>query len=248
VEVDLLERRAGADPALDVALPHALLALIASGRRPVVRCYRPAATVAFGRQDRFLPGFAAAAAAARRHGFVPVVRGTGGRAAVYDEGCLILDEIMPADVPWPGGIGERFAGEARRQADALKRLGVDARVGEVPGEYCPGEFSVNAVGRVKLIGSAQRIIRGAWLLSSVVVVDGADRLRSVLTDVYAGLGLDWDPRTVGAVADEAPVGVEDVRAALLAEYAERYTLSPALLSAAELTRAGELLERHQVNV
>ena len=85
----------------------------------------------------------------------------------------------------------------------------DARVGEVEGEYCPGEFSVNARGRVKLIGAAQRIIRGAWLLSSVVVVDGAETLRAVLEDVYAALGLEWDPGTVGAVAEEAPgVGVD----------------------------------------
>ncbi len=247
-EVDFLTRSAGADPALDVALPHALLGLVASGRRPIVRCYRPAATVAFGRRDRFLPGFGAAAAAARRRGFAPVVRGAGGRAAAYDEDCLIFDEIMPA-AESIAGIHERFADDAHRQARALQRLGVDARVGEVPGEYCPGEFSVNARGRVKLIGAAQRLVRGAWLLSSLVVVQGSDWLRAVLEDVYAGLGLEWDPRTVGAVADEAPgVDVDDVRGALLAEYSKRYRLSPADLTPAELARAGELLDHHRVQI
>jgi lipoate-protein ligase A len=246
-DVDFLTASAGGDPALDVALPHALIGLVASGQRqPVIRCYRPAATVAFGRRDRFLPGFAAAAAAARRQGFAPVVRGAGGRAAAYDGGCLIFDEIMPA-ADSIAGIHERFAGEARRQADALRRLGVDARVGEVPGEYCPGEFSVNARGRVKLIGAAQRIVRGAWLLSSVVVVHGADRIRGVLQAVYGALELEWDPASVGDVSNEAPgVGVEEVRAALLAEYSERYRLLPAQISQDELVRAGELLDHHQV--
>jgi octanoyl-[GcvH]:protein N-octanoyltransferase len=245
VEVDLVEGRAGADPALDVALPHALVSLVASGRRPVVRCYRPAATVAFGRRDRFLPGFAAAAGAARSHGFTPVIRGAGGRAAAYAEGCLIFDEVMPAD---GSAIRERFADDAHRHATALRGLGVDARVGEVPGEYCPGEFSVNARGRVKLAGAAERIVRNAWLHSSVVVVHGADRLRAVLEDVYAALGLAWDPGTVGAVADEAPnLGVEEVQAALLAEYATRYRLSAAELAPDELARAGELLEHHRVD-
>ena len=244
-DVDLVEGSAGGEPALDVALPHALLDLLAAGRRrPVLRCYRPAATVAFGRRDAFLPGFANAAATARRHGFTPVIRGAGGRAAAYDEGSLIFDEVMPAD---GSQIRERFAGDADRQARALRRLAVDARVGEVPGEYCPGEFSVNARGRVKLVGAAERIVRGAWLHSSVIVVEGAARLRAVLEDVYSALGLDWNPETTGAVCDEAPgIGIEAVRAVLLGEYKSRYALSPASLTEDDLARAGELLARHRV--
>ena len=246
-EVDLLQGCAGADPALDVALPHALVGLVAEGRhRPVVRSYRPAPTVAFGRRDAFLPGFPDAAAAARRRGFTPVIRGAGGRAAVYDQGCLVLDEIMPSEDSM-GGIHERFSAEARRQAAALRRLGVDAQVGEVPGEYCPGEFSVNARGEIKLIGAAQRIIRGAWLFSSVVVVEGAAALRAVLEDVYAALELDWNPATAGAVADEAPgVKVEEVRRALLSEYRSRYRLVPTTIGADALRRADGLLERYRV--
>lgn len=244
-DVDFLTHSAGPDPAIDVALPHALLDLLAAGRRrPALRCYRPGATVAFGRRDVFVPGFATAVAAARRHGFTPVIRGAGGRAAAYDVGSLIFDEVMPAD---GSQIRERFADDARRQAHALRSLGVDARIGEVPGEYCPGEFSVNARGRVKLIGAAERIVRGAWLHSSVVVVQGAAGLRAVLEDVYAALGLDWDPASVGAVSDEAPgVGLEEVRRALLAEYETRYKLSPVSLSEADVARAGELLARHRV--
>jgi octanoyl-[GcvH]:protein N-octanoyltransferase len=244
-QVDFLAGSAGADPALDVALPHALLDLVAAGRRgAVARCYQPAATVAFGRRDAFLPGFATAAAAARRHGFTPVIRGAGGRAAAYEEGSLIFDEVMPAD---GSQIRDRFAGDAERQAEALRKLGVDARVGEVPGEYCPGEFSVNARGRVKLVGAAERIVRGAWLHSSVIVVQGAARLRAALEDVYGALGLDWDPATVGAVSEEAPgVGIAEVRRALLAQYETRYALTPASITSDELRRAGELLTRHRV--
>jgi octanoyl-[GcvH]:protein N-octanoyltransferase len=247
-DADFLEGSAGADAALDVALPHALVGLIGEGRRPgVVRCYRPAPTVAFGRRDAFLAGFPGAAAAARRHGFTPVIRGAGGRAAAYHDQCLIFDEIMPSHES-TGGIRERFEEEAHRQAAALRTLGVDARVGEVPGEYCPGEFSVNAGGRVKLIGAAQRIVRGAWLLSSVVVVDSSIEIRIVLTDVYAELGLEWDPATAGAIADVAPsVGVDQVQRALLALYSTRYALSPATVDELTLARATELLERHRVD-
>lgn len=244
-DVELVEGSAGGEPALDVALPHAVLDLLAAGRRPPwLRCYRPGATVAFGRRDAFLPGFATAAAAARGRGFTPVIRGAGGRAAAYDEGSLIFDEVMPAD---GSQIRERFAADADQHARALRGLGVDARVGEVPGEYCPGEFSVNARGSVKLIGAAERIVRGAWLHSSVVVVEGAARLRAVLEEVYGALGLEWDPATVGAVAEEAPgVEIEDVRGALLAQYEARYALTPASLGQPDLARARELLAGHRV--
>ncbi|HEY1518437.1 MAG TPA: hypothetical protein VGF91_18565 [Solirubrobacteraceae bacterium] len=245
--MDLIEGSAGGDPALDVAMGHALLELVATGRRgPVLRSYRPQPTVAFGRRDRFLPGFSRAVAAAQSLGFAPVVRGAGGRAAAYDEGCLVFDEIMPA-ADSMSGIPARFSEEAERQARALRTLGVDARVGEVPGEYCPGEFSVNARGQTKLIGAAQRIVRGAWLLSTVVVVDSAPRVRAVLEDVYAELGLDWDPATTGSVAHEVPgVGVADVGRALLEEYGRRRALMPATLQPEELAAARELVARYRV--
>ena len=245
--MDLLEGSAGADPALDVALPHALLGLVAAGNRgPVLRSYRPRPTVAFGRRDSFLAGFPDAVAAAKRHAFTPVVRGAGGRAAAYDEGCLVFDLIVPAADSMTG-IQARFSAEAELQARALRGLGVDARVGEVPGEYCPGEFSVNARGETKLIGAAQRIVRGAWLLSSVVVVEPAAELRAVLEDVYRELGLDWDPATTGSVADEVPgVSIDAVSDALLAEYAQTETLTPAALTTPERLAADDLIARYRV--
>lgn len=245
-----MEGSAGSDPALDVALQEALLHRVAEGRRaPALRCYRPRPTVAFGRRDRFLPGFSEAAQAARRHGFTPVIRGAGGRAAAYDEGCLVLDEIMPA-VDSIAGIQARFADSAALHARALRALGVDARVGELPGEYCPGAFSVNARGAVKLVGAAQRIIRGGWLLSSVVVVRAAAgaAVRAVLLDVYDALGLDWDPETAGSLAGEVPrVDLDDVHGALLREYEREYALAGASLTAAELAAAGEILDRYRVD-
>ena len=56
---------------------------------------------------------------------------------------------------------------------ALQRLGVDARVGEVPREYCPGDYCVNARGQTKLAGIGQRLIKGAWHIGGVIVVDEA---------------------------------------------------------------------------
>jgi lipoate-protein ligase A len=245
--VELLRGGLGHESALEVALSAVLLEEVARAHQgPVLRCYRPSRTVAFGRRDTFLPGFAAATRAAREVGFAPVIRASGGRAAAYDEGCLVVEEIMPS-ADSMAEIRERFARDAEFYADALRRLGIDARIGEVPGEYCPGAFTVNAAGRKKLIGAAQRVVRGGWLLSTVVVIAAAASVRRVLESVYAALELEWDPATVGAVADEAPdVSVDVVERRLIELYSQRYELVPATLPHRILVLAREDAPRHQV--
>jgi lipoate-protein ligase A len=131
---------------LDTAVSHALLRRVSEGLEPeTVRLHRPGAVMAFGPVDRHAPGFGAAVAAARAHGFGCVLRLAGGRAAVFHEETIAFSWVTPDPTPRTG-IRRRFAELAATVADAFADLGVDARVGEVPGEYCPGEFSVNARG------------------------------------------------------------------------------------------------------
>jgi lipoate-protein ligase A len=234
-------------PALEVAVSHALVERVNEGALgPVLRLYRPAPTLAFGRLDVLRRGFAAAAAAAREHGFEPVVRAPGGHAVAYHEGCLGIDELLPEADPI-AGMQERFARSGEVLAAALRALGVDAHVGRVPGEFCPGDFTVNARGAVKLVGTAQRVVRHASLLAASVAVRDADVLRDVLADVYRPLDLDWDAATAAGVADEvAGVTVDDVERAVLDAYASRWELVETSLDAGTLERAHRLLPRHEV--
>lgn len=208
--------------AADLELALKLLAAAREGKfGPALRIYRPRPTVAFGQRDARLPGFAAAAAACREQGFEPLVRKAGGRAAAYHEGCVVLDHIEPE----PNAVARslaRFAEFAQLLATALQGAGVPAGVGEIPGEYCPGEYTVHGgtgTGRIKLVGTAQRVVSGAWLFSSVVVVQDAAPLRRVLDSVYAALGLEWNPATAGAAEDLVPgLTVDDATAALVSGY------------------------------
>ena len=207
--------------ALELATSHALLQRVAAGELPdTLRLYRPPPTVAFGKLDTLSAGYADAAAAARARGYAPVLRLPGGHAAAYNRESLGIDLVYALDDPVPG-THERFREAGERLAGALASLGVDALVGEVPGEYCPGAYSVNARGRVKLVGTAQRLVRGAALLGAVSVVRDGSGVRAVLRDVYAPLGLQWDDATAGAVDEEVPgVTVADVERAVLAAYGD----------------------------
>jgi octanoyl-[GcvH]:protein N-octanoyltransferase len=252
------------DPALDAAVSRAVMHRVARGELPeTLRLARPAAVVAFAKRDALSPGYAQAVAAARAGGFGAILRLAGGRAAVFHEGTLELAHAVPDPDPKPG-IHERFEATATLIARALRELGADARVGEVPGEYCPGRWSVNAAGARKLAGTGQRVVAGGSHTGAVIVVDGAERVRSVLEPVYAALGLEWDPRTVGAVEDELGAGQsasggaaapelpasgerlwDAVRDALLAEYARRFEFVPGELDDETLALARRLAGEHR---
>ena len=228
--------------AYDTAVSRAILERVARGELPeTIRLAQPGAMVAFGKQDVSSPGYAAAAEAARAHGFDPVKRLAGGRAAVFFEQTVAFAWAQRNDDPWPG-THDRFREVAGMLERALGRLGVDARTGAVEGEYCPGEYSINARGRTKLAGLGQRIIKGGTHMGGVIVVGGAARVREVLVPVYDSLGLQWDPDTTGSIEDEiGPIAFEDVTAAIRAELAP---LEEAPLDAATLALAEQLEPEH----
>ena len=209
---------AGRSAVADTALSHALLRSVEAGEAPAsLRLYRPGDALAFSLLDRTRPGFARAVACARAAGFEPILRLAGGRAAVFERHALAFAWTVPARNP-RAGIRARFEVLASLVARALCSLGIDARVGEVAGEYCPGEFSVNARGAVKLMGVGQRVLRRAAHVGGVVVVEGAPRIVAVLEEVYAALDFPLDASRTGAVADEVPgIDADAVADALLAQ-------------------------------
>ncbi len=243
-EIELLREAFPNRPETGPALSRILLDQVASGERPATaRLSRPGRVVAFGRRDTRSAGYPAAVAAARDHGFAGMERLTGGRAAAYSEGTLSLTLTIPDPAP-AERTDRRFRDASGLARAAVESLGIDARVGEVPGEYCPGDFSVNARGEVKIAGIGQRMIKGAAHIGFVIVVSGAGLIREVLEPVYAALELDWNPATVGAVGDEVPgATLETVEAALLDRLDANYEVRPVHLDEGTFALAGERAER-----
>ena len=239
-------RAAPDDPALEMAVSHALLHQVSRGERgATLRVFRPTPMVAFGRRDANRPGFPSAADACRAAGFTPVVRASGGRAVACTPNALVVDHVSPHTGAL-GDLHERFEDFGAMYASVLAGFGIDTRVGEVPGEYCPGAHSINARGRVKLVGTAQRMVRGAWLFSSVVMVDDAPLVRPLLATVYDALELPFDPASVGSVRDESPsTSLADVESAIVTAYDDRYGLEQATFDQATLEAAAALVHDHR---
>jgi octanoyl-[GcvH]:protein N-octanoyltransferase len=235
------------DPALDAAVSRALMFRVAARELPeTLRIAHPGTTVAFAKRDAVAPGYGAAVRAACEHGFEATLRLAGGRAAIFHDGTMEIGHAAPDDDP-RAGIHERFEGTAERLARALARLGVDARVGEVAGEYCPGRYSVNARGAAKLAGIGQRVVAGGSHTGVVLVVEGEDRINAVLEPVYAALGLDWQPSATGSVRTEAASATWDkVCDAIVTEHAQEYELTEAEVDPETLELAQQLAAEHRV--
>ena len=225
----LIRRSFPDDPVLGTAVSRAILTRVASGELPAtMRIHRPARELAFGRRDVVADGYPEAVEAARAAGFEPVERLAGGRAAVFHEGTIAFTRVYPGAHPQRSTY-ERFEQVAGAVAAALGSLGVDARVGEVPGEYCPGAYSVNSKGARKLSGIGQRMIRGGAHVGGVIVVSGHELANEALVPVYEALGLELDSAATGSVAGELGRAVEldGVIDALIAEVAKDHELEEA---------------------
>jgi lipoate-protein ligase A len=245
----LVRQPRSGQPARDTGTSHAVLRRVAAGELgPTFRLREAEPVLAFGKQDANSAGFPRAVEAARAAGFAPVLRLAGGRAAVFHAGTLAFAHATPAERP-TRGTRERFERTGEWLVAALRRLGVDARVGEIPGEYCPGAFSVNAGGRIKIAGVGQRIIAGAAHIGGVIVVTDSAAVRDVLVPVYEALGLDWDPATAGSVEDDAPgVTLGQVSAAIVAELGTRYELTDGDFDDVTLALARELEPQHEISL
>ncbi|MAG32560.1 MAG: lipoate--protein ligase [Deltaproteobacteria bacterium] len=225
---------------VDTAVSHALLRRVASRRvGESLRLYQPDDVLLFSSLDARRPGYLRAVEHARARRFEPVIRLAGGHAAAFLERSMAFAWASP-DAQAHLHIRTRFERLARWIVLALRRLDLDARLGAVPGEYCPGEFSVNIAGRVKVMGVGQRVIRGGAHVGGVLTVAGSESLRAALVPVYQALDLEFRPETAGGIADFDPcLGPQDVSAALIevlrdeGQQVEARRFDPGILSEAE---------------
>ncbi len=139
----------------------------------------------------------------------------------------MIDLVAPHAEP-RNNFKERFALFSAAIANAMKHFSIDARVGQVVGEYCPGDYSVNAGGTLKLAGLAQRIGRRGYHMGAVISVEPAEAAREAVSVAYDLLGFPFDPASFGAVKTLAPEArFEALHKALLDEMQHLFPIADA---------------------
>ena len=191
------------DPAEYAAWVKEQLASLQLGEKAILRFRRPRPTAAFSPQDTTHPDYERIKTMALASGFVPIERGTGGRLAMFDEHALAITMICPHPEPHQHTM-KRYEFFSGMIADALAKLGIDARVGELPNEYCPGKFSIHADGRIKLVGIAQRMNRRCFQMGAIIAVERSDKACAAIADAYSAMDLAFDSKTYGAVTELLP--------------------------------------------
>jgi lipoate-protein ligase A len=206
------------DGPLDTATSRAILRRVSRGELgEVFEIGVSTRVLAFGKHDTTAPAFNDAVAVANQLGFQPTVRIAGGRAAVFHEATLRFGWTRPVDDP-AASMYQGFEAMSAMVTETLGGFGIHAEVGEVPGEYCPGSYSVHIAGR-KVMGVGQRLMRNAAHVGGVLVVARSDAINEVLTPVYELLGLTFDPATTGSLADAMPLDPRTVAEAFTAAVA-----------------------------
>lgn len=209
-------RSSGAGPVEYAASIVELLRRLAPGDSGILRIRRPRPTAAFSPQDVAHAAYARARDTVSVRGFTPVERGTGGRLTVFDEGALGITLIAPDASP-QNHMMARYEDFSAAIAEGLRKIGIDARVGELPNEYCPGKFSINAAGRVKIVGIAQRMTKRAYQMGAVISVQRSDAACEAISEAYGTMALPFDAWTYGGITDlVSGIAYEDVAATMLA--------------------------------
>lgn len=188
------------DGPLDTATSRAILRAVSTGEMPeTFEIGLSSRVLAFGKHDTSSPGFAPSVEIASEHGFEPTVRIAGGRAAVFHEGTVRFGWTRQVEDP-ASTMHDGFHALSQIVVETLGDFGIHGEIGEIPGEYCPGQYSVH-IGGKKVMGVGQRLTRNAAHVGGVIVLSDSRVINDVLIPIYAQLDIPLVPEATGSVAD-----------------------------------------------
>lgn len=232
---------------MDTAVSRAILQRVTNAEIPeTLQLGTPHKVVAFGKHDTLSDGFVDAATIAVDHGYDPTIRIAGGRAVTFSPSIVRFAWTLPVAEP-ARSMHARFKTLANAVVRTLASFGVDAAIGEVPNEYCAGQYSAHVLGKRKVMGVGQRLTRTAAQVGGMIVLSHPDEVNEVLVPVYEALGVPMDPAATGSVADVQSVDASDLSDALANEIAQQRPVELVTLDQATLELGRSLEPAHLVS-
>lgn len=188
------------DGPLDTATSRAVLRAVSAGDMPeTFEIGLSSRVLAFGKHDTSSAGFSRSVTIASEHGFEPTVRIAGGRAAVFHETTVRFGWTRQVEDP-ASTMHDGFRQLSAIVVATLGDFGIHGEVGEVPGEYCPGQYSVH-IGGKKVMGVGQRLTRNAAHVGGVIVLSNSEVINEVLIPIYDLLEIPLAPEATGSITD-----------------------------------------------
>ncbi|MBI52166.1 MAG: hypothetical protein CL779_02990 [Chloroflexi bacterium] len=188
-------------PGFDIAISRTLLDQVSLNQYPsVLRVYKGTEQIAFGPSDVRNDGYDSAVSYLKKKKFSAVNRLTGGHAVIFHPGTLIFGWMFH-DLQARLKMHYYFELVSNFFQSIINDFGLNCFVGEVDGEYCSGQYSLNLDKKVKVAGIAQRIVNRAVYIGGFIAINNSDLIKEMLIPIYKDLGIKWDPQTVGALND-----------------------------------------------
>ena len=241
------------DPVTAYGYQRMVFEQVASGARPMAISITPSARhVGVTRRDTRRPGFEEAVRASNEEGYPVMVRGSGGGATAADEGTFGFSIVRPAvEAEIRRSIHDRYDEAAALVLGAFSRLGLEAEVGEVREEFCPGDHSIRVGDQedgTKLVGIAQRLTRRATSVGGIVLVHGEEELAKVLKKVYRAMDLPFRTGSVGSLRKVGvEAGLDEVVEAFAVEAEARYGAKRTTVDAQTMKSARGTGEQYRIS-
>ena len=234
-------------PTLETAISKTILDESSSNMFPeTLRFFEPRNLVAFSVRDSKKIGFENAVNTAYQNSFDPVLRLSGGKAALFHSGTIGFAWTIPDDNP-KANVCERFEEISLCVKETLISIGVDAYIGEINGEYCPGKYSVNARRKSKIMGVGQRLAKYATHVGGVINVTNSNLTQKILTKIYKDLDYEWIPTTVGSIENEiGKITNSEMISALIKKFSEYYFVKETTLDQNIVDKAHKIENNYSI--
>ena len=189
------------EPGFDIAISRTLLDCVSLNQyTSVLRAYKGTEQIAFGPSDARNEGYESAVSYLKKKNFSAVNRLTGGHAVTFHPGTLIFGWMFH-DLQARFRMHYYFELVSNFFQSVINDFGLNCFVGEIDGEYCSGQYSLNLDKKVKIGGIAQRIVNRAVYIGGFIAINNSNLIKEMLIPIYKDLGINWDPQTVGALSD-----------------------------------------------
>jgi len=191
-------------PVFDISISKKLLSQVNKNEiTSLLRIYTNNKQIAFGPSDIRNPGYKNAVKIAKENNFQVVNRLTGGHAVAFHGGTLSF-AFMIHDKEAKLKMHYYFQLISTILKSSMESMGINCYIDELMGEYCPGQYSINIEKKIKIIGIAQRIMSNAMYIGGFISVNNELVIKKILVPIYHSLGIDWDIKTAGSIANYIP--------------------------------------------